>query len=557
MSGNIKSIPIDWESSGYSVLKNLDASILGMFCEFIDNSIQSYRDDKLLIQKFEPNFQLKVDLIYNGQEIIIKDNAGGIDSDDFERAMKPANKPKNKEGLNEFGIGMKYAAVWVSNEWVLKSKSYKENVERTVTFNYHDVVTENLKHLPTEEKNINDKSHYTIVILRQLESRHTGRWQEKYLKSKLASIYRNFIRAGGPFYEDFIEDPIEIRYNGELLTFTEHNFLKAPWWKDIQIAQNENAQEKEWKWKFPWRKIEINDEELTLEGEVRKISKIVEVTGFIGILPDGDHKGKNGFALFRRGRVIEGIDSRVTPVPISTNSARSFKYIRMYGEIHFRNIDVSFNKSKLSIDNETRNDIFAVLAEEIKKYEIDGDNFDMLQQADKHRVGFKIANAKNAIELRRRHNLEKIELPELFEEKMKVQQDIAKTIIDESYDKQINKLQSEEGKKILDNEKDIDVLIGTYIYKLKIHYITSDEITGLYTCSIINDHEDKIINVGINLKHHLFTEFPDNIKDNSKFNLIIEFVKCLAKSEVLASNGINKAKAVRHAFNLFSNTISL
>ena len=65
------------------MLKNLDASILGMFCEFIDNSIQSYRNTKDEIKKFEPNYRLKIDLNYNGLEIEIKDNAGGIDIDDF------------------------------------------------------------------------------------------------------------------------------------------------------------------------------------------------------------------------------------------------------------------------------------------------------------------------------------------------------------------------------------------------------------------------------------------------------------------------------------------
>ena len=42
----INEVPINWESSGYSVLKNLNASILGVFCEFIDNSIQSHKNKK-------------------------------------------------------------------------------------------------------------------------------------------------------------------------------------------------------------------------------------------------------------------------------------------------------------------------------------------------------------------------------------------------------------------------------------------------------------------------------------------------------------------------------
>ena len=343
MSSNKENAPIDWESSGYSVLKNLDSSILGMFCEFIDNSIQSSNNDKADLLKIDPNFKLTIDLIWTGKEIIIKDNAGGIDKDDFKRALKPANKPINTNGLNDFGIGMKYAAVWVSNEWELKSKSYKEEIERTVVFNYNDVVNKNLKELPITKKTIKDQTHGTTIILRDLESKHTERHQEKYLKRGISSIYRNFIRSGGEFYNEFIEDSINIRYNGELLSFTEFKFAKVPWWKDLQIEKNEHAQEIEWKWKFPWRKIEIKDEERDEAGNVTRLTKIVEVTGFIGILPDGEHKGKSGFSLFRRGRIIEGVENRVYPRAISTDQATSFKHKRMYGEIHFRNVETRIN----------------------------------------------------------------------------------------------------------------------------------------------------------------------------------------------------------------------
>jgi hypothetical protein len=556
---NLNSVSIEWESSGYSVLKDLDASILGIFCEFIDNSIQSYRDEKEQIILFEHDYKLKIDLIFTGQEIIIKDNAGGIDTDNFERALKPANRPKNNKGFNEFGIGMKYAAVWVSNEWELKSKSYKENLERTVVFNYYDVINNNIKSLIPKETKVENRSHGTEIILRNLEKERVSRWQEKYLKNKIASIYRNFIRAGGSFYSDFSEDQIEIRYNGEILTFSEFNFLKAPWWQSIQIDLDENAPEIEWKWKFPWRKIEILDKELNPEtGEIIELTKIIEVAGFVGILPDGDHNGKNGFTLFRRGRVIEGTDNRIYPIAISTSSARDFKYIRLYGEIHFRNLGVSFNKSRLNIDNETRNEIFAVLASELKRLYIDGIQYDMLQQANKHRVGFKIANAKNAIESRQRELAEKNREPLLIEKTKEIEEIISNTVIDESYNLELEKINSIDNTSIIGrDELPENFRIGIYTYTLKINYLNSDSMQQLYTTSIIENDENKEINIGINLKHLLFTDYPDNIKDSMKFNLIIEFIKCLAKSEVNAIDGLNTANSFKHAFNLYSKTITL
>ena len=68
-----KKVSIRWKSAGYSVLKNLNSSVLGIFCEFIDNSIQSYKEKKDQMLKIDPNYRLKIDISYDGEEIRIKD----------------------------------------------------------------------------------------------------------------------------------------------------------------------------------------------------------------------------------------------------------------------------------------------------------------------------------------------------------------------------------------------------------------------------------------------------------------------------------------------------
>ena len=60
-------ISIEWEASGYSVLKNLNASILGIFSEFIDNSIQSFNNDKELIKKYDEDAQLIIKILASTQ----------------------------------------------------------------------------------------------------------------------------------------------------------------------------------------------------------------------------------------------------------------------------------------------------------------------------------------------------------------------------------------------------------------------------------------------------------------------------------------------------------
>ena len=219
-------VSIEWESSGYSVLKNLNSSVLGIFCEFIDNSLQSYKEKKNEILKYDSDFQLKIDIDYiDSKEIIIKDNAGGINQKNFMRALKPANKPDDTSGYNEFGLGMKYAAVWISNEWELKSTAIGENLERSVLFDYDKVVKGNIKTLPFKEKHVGLEQHYTEVRLRRLESKHVSNWQWEYLRRKIAYIYRNYIRTESSFYNNWKEDYVEFNVFRETLKWEENNFL--------------------------------------------------------------------------------------------------------------------------------------------------------------------------------------------------------------------------------------------------------------------------------------------------------------------------------------------
>ena len=74
----------------------------------------------------------------------------------------------------------------------------------------------------------------------------------------------------------------------------------------------------------------INPEEIVYkeivqdrDGNKKEVERNVIVSGFVGILPDGDHKGKNGFVLFRRGRAIEGQIERIYPKEISGQQSRS------------------------------------------------------------------------------------------------------------------------------------------------------------------------------------------------------------------------------------------
>ena len=531
-------ISIEWESTGYSVLKNLNASVLGIFCEFIDNSIQSFQEKKELLRSIDPNYKLRIVIDYDGNEISIEDNAGGIDAENFKRALKPANRPDNTKGLNEFGLGMKYAAVWISNEWELISSAIGEDQERRVLFDYDKVIKNNLKELPVEKVKTNPNSHFTKVLLRKLERKHVEPWQRKYLIRHLRSIYRNFLRDENHFYNDFKQDNIElILFKEPNLNWEEYGFLNKPYFKDLRIAENEEAKNYEWKFKFPWNDISYSEEVLSNDKIVKKES-VIKVCGFVGILPDGDHEGKNGFVLFRRGRAVEGSDQRIYPTDISGKSARDFKHIRLYGELHFQNVDISFDKTKLSINRERRDDIFSVVANMLKKVNYGGREFNLLNQAREHRANDGIKSTKKAIEkYKEKASKEKSETFILREEKA------ATEVYDKKYEEKINnRINRDVG--VFQEVPLSKIKIGENEYSLELKFNKGKD--DLYKMEEITDSYD--IKMVVNVNHPLFSRNTDFNKE-PVFSTLIEMIKCMGVSEIKGKLSGGEMKHFRYAFN--------
>ena len=221
---------------------------------------------------------------------------------------------------------------------------------------------------------------------------------------------------------------------GKQLEWDDYVFMNKPWWKDIQETDIEDPIIHEWKYKFPWTKMTIQEEVLTDIGDKELKDKEIEVSGFVGILEDGDHKHKNGFVLFRRGRAVEGIGDRYFPRAISGTQSRAHRYIRLFGEIHFRNTKISFDKSKLNIDKDTRDQIFTAIAHNLKLVEFNGQKYNLISQAEKHRPNFVRKTAQTAVKnyqnssKKKKTKIPKARLDEIVEK-----------VYDKTYEDQIKK----------------------------------------------------------------------------------------------------------------------
>lgn len=149
--------------------KDDDLSLAICLSEFIDNSISSCEKtywDKGIKHDLEISITFNYDS--DEKEYIIEDNAGGMDVNELDNAMR-VNKYSDSIGSsntdkNQYGIGMKSAIFWIGNDGVIYTK--KNNVELcgkylATTKKESDPVLRNIY----ESKDVIDKPSGTKIII--------------------------------------------------------------------------------------------------------------------------------------------------------------------------------------------------------------------------------------------------------------------------------------------------------------------------------------------------------------------------------------------------------
>lgn len=168
---NILKIDISPEMSIYNTLKNHSYSLGGALSEYIDNSLQSFIDNKKELNADKLNITITIDdKDTNNRKIFIEDNAGGISHTDLERAMKPAYKPQ-KQNLNEFGIGMKAASLWIGRKWTLLN-SYLQRVDKSkseqIIFDLDELIQNNDTTVPISYVDSDTNKHGVTIVIEKL-----------------------------------------------------------------------------------------------------------------------------------------------------------------------------------------------------------------------------------------------------------------------------------------------------------------------------------------------------------------------------------------------------
>lgn len=336
-----------------SMLKHLNYKPYYALAEFVDNAIDSFQKNETILKEMHgADFKLEVsiELDRDKNKITIRDNAAGIDAKNYKRAFRPADIPPDNTRLSEFGMGMKSASCWFANQWNVRSTAIGEEVEKMVNFDIVKIVNDTTEELEVIKKICNKDKHYTVVTLFDVNKKMPfGRGFSK-VKKHLASIYRDFLR----------EDFLVLKLNSEKLSYKTPKILHA---KRYDQVDDENAKILEWK------------KEIIFDfGDFK-------VQGFVAIM-DKAARSDSGFALFRRGRVIEGsadTNEGFRPEEIFKQLG-GFTYIRLFGELHLEGFEVSHTKDGFQWDDNL--EVFLDLLKE----ELNHDKLPILKQADKYRA---------------------------------------------------------------------------------------------------------------------------------------------------------------------------
>ena len=347
---HVTTVGIRPNSSSLSVLSHLNYKAWYAVAEFVDNSIQSYlsnRDELRALHGDRYKLKIRVWLDQQNKLIEVTDNAAGIKGADYPRAFRPAEIPTDRTGLSEFGMGMKTAACWFTHTWNVRSKALSEPVERLVRFDLDEIISGRLEHLPVIEAPADMNAHFTVLRLENLGKKFPVKRTQKKLRDHLASIYRIYLRSG----------EIELYFDEERepMVFGEPDVLMAPLYNAPAALP------------LSWHK----DIDFTLSGSRR-------VHGFAAIRREASTTHA-GFALFRRNRLILGSDDETyRPQDIFGNS-NSFRYQRIFGELHVEGFEVSHTKDGFRWDD-LEDELLEKLRESLR------DGMDLLKQADNYRA---------------------------------------------------------------------------------------------------------------------------------------------------------------------------
>jgi hypothetical protein len=217
--------------------------------------------------------------------------------------------PKDTSGRSRYGLGLKTGACWFGDLWTVRTKKLGDVVAHAVTVDVKKVASNDLE-LPHQKQATAPQEHYTILEIRKLHRRISGRTTGK-VKNYLRSLYRRDLSSG----------QLVLKWNGEALS----------WDADIDksLLTRRDGSLARMSFRF------------SVGGKV--------VKGWAGVLEKGT-RSRAGFSIIQANRVIKGWPDSYRPGTIFGNQVGGSNDLvnqRLIGEIELEGFDVSHTKDRI------------------------------------------------------------------------------------------------------------------------------------------------------------------------------------------------------------------
>ena len=318
-------VDVSPEMQLYKILQRQSYGIDSALSEFIDNSIQSFRDREKALRSVDgTEVQLKVVITVDTKtnQIIIEDNAAGINRQNFQRAIRmghDANTTHATSSLSVYGIGMKSASIWFSNTWEIETSALGSQEKLITRFDLDALLAENENHIIVNTEPEEPKKHYTkIIITNSLREEPENHYHDRVLPY-LEEIFFKF--------KKFLK--IEIIYDGLVLQ-TKGAFLNTP--EPLHYPEVDT------------NGTPINGKYITWKRKIEFDYADKKVKGYIMIMKTGSYH-QPGIRLMRNQRVIVG--TRISPNKplLILGTVNKYASQRIYGELHLNDSPINFMKT--------------------------------------------------------------------------------------------------------------------------------------------------------------------------------------------------------------------
>lgn len=326
----IQELNIQPQAGVIGVFSRLNYKAWYAIAEFVDNSTQSFYSHQRELANAGIN-EVEVTINYNSEDDIltIEDSAFGMEFEDFSRAVKIDSPPENKNGRNEFGMGLKTAASWFGNVWSVRSTQLGSMYEYYTEINIPELRKNNINVVSIKRTHTDPRTHGTTIIIRDITKKIGSPRTKGKIVELLKSMYRRDLNNG----------LVHISYDGESLFYDEYDclsFRNQSWRKDIDFS-------------------------FVFDNHSHR------VTGFVGILAHGGF-GRAGFALFRRNRVVVGgEDYNYKPEEIFGQAQSTIAH-KLFGELDLDDFPINQSKDGFVWDDGLEEEFINQLKLRIKEY---------------------------------------------------------------------------------------------------------------------------------------------------------------------------------------------